>query len=74
MLAYSSPPDAFTRSPPCRRPARRLLPIVGAVLLLLAVAGQVAALSTYYPIQSLGNRGSDVRALQYLLRGARPSQ
>ena len=55
---------------PARRPARRLLPMVGAVLLLLTVAGQVAALSTYYPIQSVGNRGSDVRALQYLLRGA----
>ena len=36
----------------------------------LRLAGQVAALSTYYPIQSLGNRGSDVRALQYLLRAA----
>ena len=39
-------------------------------MLLLAVSGQVAALSTYYPIQSFGNRGSDVRALQYLLRAA----
>ena len=55
---------------PARHPARRLLPIAGAVLVLLTVAGQVAALSTYYPIQSVGNRGSDVRALQYLLRGA----
>ena len=53
-----------------RRPARRLLPLVGASLLLLTVASQAAALSTYYPIQSAGNRGSDVRALQYLLRGA----
>jgi peptidoglycan hydrolase-like protein with peptidoglycan-binding domain len=53
-----------------RRPARRLLPFVGAAMLLLAATGQVAALSTYYPIQTLGNRGSDVRALQYLLRAA----
>ena len=54
-----------------RRRRRRLLPLVGALaLLLLAMAGQVAALSTYYPIQSHGNRGSDVRALQYLLRAA----
>jgi peptidoglycan hydrolase-like protein with peptidoglycan-binding domain len=53
-----------------RSPARRLLPLVGAAFLLLGATGQVAALSTYYPIQSLGNRGSDVRALQYLLRAA----
>ena len=39
-------------------------------MLLFAFAAQVAALSTYYPIQTLGNRGSDVRALQYLLRAA----
>ena len=39
-------------------------------MLLLAMAGQASALSTYYPIQTIGNRGSDVRALQYLLRAA----
>jgi peptidoglycan hydrolase-like protein with peptidoglycan-binding domain len=56
--------------PLARRHVRRLLPLVGASLLLLTTASQAAALSTYYPIQSVGNRGSDVRALQYLLRGA----
>ena len=55
-----------------RRSARRLLPPLAALALLLAATGQVAALSTYYPVQSHGNRGSDVRALQYLLRAAGP--
>ena len=55
---------------PARRLVRRLLPLAGALVLLFAVAGHVAALSTYYPIQTVGNRGSDVRALQYLLRAA----
>ena len=53
-----------------RRSVRPLLPPVAALALLLVAAGQVAALSTYYPIQSVGNRGSDIRALQYLLRAA----
>jgi peptidoglycan hydrolase-like protein with peptidoglycan-binding domain len=55
---------------PARRLAPRLLALLGALVLLFAVAGQVAALSTSYPIQTVGNRGSDVRALQYLLREA----
>ena len=55
---------------PARRHVRRLLPFAGALILLFAVAGHVAALATYYPIQTMGNRGSDVRALQYLLRAA----
>ena len=55
---------------PARRLAPRLLALPGALVLLFAVAGQVAALSTSYPIQTVGNRGSDVRALQYLLREA----
>jgi len=50
-----------------RRHARRSLPLAGALVLLLAMAGQAAALSTWYPVQSLGNRGTDVRALQVLL-------
>ena len=53
---------------PAPRHGRHLLPLVGALVLLFALAGHVAALSTYYPVQSLGNRGSDVRTLQYLLR------
>jgi peptidoglycan hydrolase-like protein with peptidoglycan-binding domain len=40
------------------------------LVLLFAVAGHAAAVSTDYPVQTLGNRGSDVRALQYLLRAA----
>jgi peptidoglycan hydrolase-like protein with peptidoglycan-binding domain len=55
---------------PARRLVRRFLPLAGALVLLFAIAGHVAALSTYYPIQTVGNRGSDVRALQYLLRAA----
>ena len=38
------------------------------MLLVLASAGPASALSTVYPVESLGNRGSEVRALQYLLR------
>ncbi len=51
-----------------RRPGRALLALLAGVLLVLAVASPAAALSTVYPVQSLGNRGSEVRALQYLLR------
>ncbi|MBA2700877.1 MAG: penicillin-insensitive murein endopeptidase [Chloroflexi bacterium] len=45
-----------------------ILPIL--VLVVLASAGQVQAstLTDSYPVQSLGNRGSNVRALQGLLR------
>jgi peptidoglycan hydrolase-like protein with peptidoglycan-binding domain len=55
---------------PARRLVHRLLPLAGALTLLFALAGHVAAVSTDYPVQTLGNRGSDVRALQYLLRAA----
>jgi peptidoglycan hydrolase-like protein with peptidoglycan-binding domain len=47
-----------------------MLPLAGALLLLSLAAGPTSALSTYYPVQSLGNRGADVRALQSLLRAA----
>ena len=47
-----------------------MLPLAGALLLLYLAAAPASALSTYYPVQSLGNRGSDVRALQSLLRAA----
>ena len=48
---------------------RRLVPLGFALLLLAALAPGAAAASTHaYPIQSLGNRGSDVRAIQGLLR------
>jgi peptidoglycan hydrolase-like protein with peptidoglycan-binding domain len=48
---------------------RRLLPVVFAALLLMAVVPGASAASTRtYPNQSLGNRGADVRAIQGLLR------
>ena len=48
---------------------RRLVPLGFALLLLAALTPGAAASSTRpYPIQSLGNRGSDVRAIQGLLR------
>ena len=47
--------------------ARRLAPLVVAVALLLALAPGVSALSARFPTQSLGNRGSDVRAIQGFL-------
>jgi peptidoglycan hydrolase-like protein with peptidoglycan-binding domain len=51
-----------------RRLARLLTLPLAAVLLVLAGIGDAAAATPAYPVQSLGNRGSDVRALQYLLR------
>ncbi len=48
---------------------RRLVPVVFAVLVLMASAPGAAAASTHpFPNQSLGNRGSDVNAIQALLR------
>ena len=48
---------------------RRLLPVVFATLLLAALApGAMAATTHAFPNQSLGNRGSDVRAIEGLLR------
>jgi peptidoglycan hydrolase-like protein with peptidoglycan-binding domain len=46
---------------------RRLLPILFATLLLAATTPGVAAYSSRFPTQSLGNRGADVRAIQGLL-------
>ncbi len=53
------------------RGVQRLLPLAAAVVavaLLIASPPPVAALSGDYPHASQGNRGSNVRALQYLLR------
>jgi peptidoglycan hydrolase-like protein with peptidoglycan-binding domain len=47
---------------------RRLLPLIAAAALLVASAPPVAAISGDYPHASAGNRGANVRALQYLLR------
>jgi peptidoglycan hydrolase-like protein with peptidoglycan-binding domain len=48
---------------------RRLVPIVFVVILLAALAPETMAATTHlYPNQSLGNRGTDVRAIQGLLR------
>jgi peptidoglycan hydrolase-like protein with peptidoglycan-binding domain len=47
---------------------RRLLPLVAAAALIVASAPPVAALSLDYPHASAGNRGANIRALQYLLR------
>src|SRR4249919_1794479 len=48
---------------------RRLVPVAFAVILLAALApGTMAATTHLYPNQSLGNRGTDVRAIQGLLR------
>jgi len=47
---------------------RRLLPLVAALGLLAAAAPGVAAASSTFPTQSVGNRGADVRAIQGLLR------
>ncbi len=47
--------------------ARPLLPIVAAAVLLLGAAPGVFALSARYPAQSLGDRGSDVTAIQGFL-------
>ena len=73
MIAVGDPP------PPGRRSAveigvvttRQLRVLVAAIALLAAVAvpGPAAAFSqAAYPAVSLGNRGEDVRSLQYLLR------
>jgi peptidoglycan hydrolase-like protein with peptidoglycan-binding domain len=47
--------------------ARRLLPIVVATVLYLSAAPGVFALASRYPTQSLGDRGSDVVAVQGFL-------
>jgi peptidoglycan hydrolase-like protein with peptidoglycan-binding domain len=54
---------------------RRLVPAMLAGLLFLAVVPTASAYSTRYPTQSLGNRGSDVRAAQGFLaaRGYAPT-
>src|SRR5258705_10217690 len=49
-------------------PIRRLVPLVFAVLLLAATAPVASAVTANFPVQSLGNRGADVRAVQGLLR------
>ncbi len=54
-----------------RRPGRRLLPLLlatlGTVVALAVPASALAAPDTGYPPQSLGDRGTDVRAIQLLL-------
>lgn len=54
-----------------RRPLRRLLPFLlatlGTVVALAVPASALAAPDTAYPPQSLGDRGTDVRAMQLLL-------
>jgi peptidoglycan hydrolase-like protein with peptidoglycan-binding domain len=48
-----------------------MAPLVAGLLILLVSAPDVAAgYPAAYPVQSIGNRGSDVRTLQYLLREA----
>ncbi len=49
------------------RPLRPLVPMVLAILALSMAAPSVAATSPRYPTQSVGNRGTDVRAIQDLL-------
>ena len=47
---------------------RCLLPLsIAALLIVLAAPATVAAASPRYPTQSLGNRGADVKAIQWLL-------
>ena len=57
---------------PGRRPARNVplrVSLVAAALLLLAGVLPAASFSSaFYPTQSRGDRGSDVRAIQFLLR------
>jgi peptidoglycan hydrolase-like protein with peptidoglycan-binding domain len=48
-------------------PTRRLVPFVLATLLLAATASNVAAFTSSYPTQRMGNRGADVRAVQGFL-------
>jgi peptidoglycan hydrolase-like protein with peptidoglycan-binding domain len=52
------------------RPSRRLLllPLVVVALFVAAAPASASTLSDSYPVQSLGNRGSNVRAIQGLLR------
>ena len=52
-----------------RRTLRLLTPLVFAGLLLAAMAPGAGAATIRYPTQSLGNRGSDVKAIQALLIG-----
>jgi peptidoglycan hydrolase-like protein with peptidoglycan-binding domain len=47
--------------------ARRLLPVAVALVLFAAAAPDVAAFTTRFPIQSLGDRGADVSAIQGFL-------
>jgi peptidoglycan hydrolase-like protein with peptidoglycan-binding domain len=47
--------------------ARRLLPFATVAVLLLAIPPDASAFTTRYPTQSLGNRGSDVKAAQGFL-------
>lgn len=47
---------------------RRLAPILGAAVLLVAAASPAAAIPSGYPHTSHGNRGVNVKALQHLLR------
>ena len=49
------------------RVLRHLLPVVLAVLALSMTAPTAAAAGPLFPTQSIGNRGTDVRAIQYLL-------
>jgi Putative peptidoglycan-binding domain-containing protein len=46
---------------------RRLVPAVFAMLLLAATAPSAASYTATFPIESLGDRGADVRAIQGLL-------
>ena len=48
--------------------ARVLLPVVLAAIAIATAVGPAAALTTTYPHQSQGNRGTNVRAIQHLLR------
>ena len=49
------------------RTARLLMPMVLAALALSLTAPSVVAAGPRFPTQSIGNRGTDVRAIQYLL-------
>ena len=54
------------------RTARRwlALALVGLMALAGASAPALAAISTFYRTQSLGDRGTDVATIQQLIRGA----
>lgn len=47
--------------------SRRLLPVVAALVLLVASAPGASALTSRFHTQNLGNRGADIRAIQGLL-------